>query len=302
MRAALAAVDASPAHSVILAPPPKAHVPFTLVAAGADGFAVHYGVQPLIVFSLPGMRATLGDGALGQFSAADLLRWSAPFALAQRGVILLHAACVAREGLALAMMAPGGTGKSTLAGALQRRGWQSVADDALYCGLDGHVDVRAEPLLRAWCRENAPSFAQTGMVDFEPLAVALETLASPALDGEELAEARSGYSTAFACSMAQPKLGGIAFLALPRNADATFTWHMLTPVTAFHYLVQHGFGAAPTSAAWRNEAEAYQALAGRVPSWSLRVPEGSDALAATVPVAAAQWLAWMQALPSVQRA
>lgn len=57
----------------------------------------------------------------------------APFALAlaPRGIYLLHASGVAIEGVALALAAPSGGGKSTLAAAAARNGLARLADDQL---------------------------------------------------------------------------------------------------------------------------------------------------------------------------
>ncbi|HSJ65989.1 MAG TPA: hypothetical protein VK922_19050 [Gemmatimonadaceae bacterium] len=49
--------------------------------------------------------------------------------LHQRGVLPLHASCVAIDGLAAAFAAPSGSGKSTLLAALLRRGAAFVSDD-----------------------------------------------------------------------------------------------------------------------------------------------------------------------------
>jgi hypothetical protein len=47
----------------------------------------------------------------------------------QRGVLVLHAATLARNGRAIAIAGPAGTGKSTLAGALCRLGFELMSDD-----------------------------------------------------------------------------------------------------------------------------------------------------------------------------
>jgi hypothetical protein len=49
--------------------------------------------------------------------------------LHQRGYLILHASCVARDGVAIAFAANSGTGKSTLAAAFISRGFGLIADD-----------------------------------------------------------------------------------------------------------------------------------------------------------------------------
>jgi len=49
--------------------------------------------------------------------------------LVRRGLLSFHAAALARNGRAILIMADKGAGKSTLSWALQRRGWQLLADD-----------------------------------------------------------------------------------------------------------------------------------------------------------------------------
>ena len=60
-------------------------------------------------------------------------------ALHQRGLLVLHASAVAGPGGAVAIAAHSGTGKSTTAGSLLRRGYRLLTDDVLA------VDLAAEP-------------------------------------------------------------------------------------------------------------------------------------------------------------
>jgi hypothetical protein len=56
----------------------------------------------------------------------------------------VHAAMIARDGVAVVLAGPTGRGKSTLAYAAGRRGWQVLADDGIY--------VQTSPALRLWGR------------------------------------------------------------------------------------------------------------------------------------------------------
>lgn len=62
----------------------------------------------------------------------------------RRGRVCLHAAAVAREGRAALLLGPKGSGKSTIAAALARRGWTTISDDWVPLIEDG-PEVRAVP-------------------------------------------------------------------------------------------------------------------------------------------------------------
>ena len=71
------------------------------------------------------------DPAAARSSVERALGAPLALALAPRGVYLLHASGLAVAGLALALAAPSGGGKSTLAAAGARRGLDRLADDQL---------------------------------------------------------------------------------------------------------------------------------------------------------------------------
>lgn len=89
-----------------------------------------------------------GSGAEHYFFHQALPLW-----LELRGVPVLHASAVARDGCAIALLGPSGGGKSTLCAAMIRLGWQFLGDDslALHGGKDGAwFSYPAPPLLRLW--------------------------------------------------------------------------------------------------------------------------------------------------------
>ncbi len=246
--------------------PIPTRVQVQIVAAPDGGFAVRHGNVTVIEFPLSGTRAAIDANAARYLPVSEILRLCAPFALAQRGLVLLHAGCAVREGKALCFIAPGGTGKSTITAALQHQGWQCISDDALLCDPDGHVDARAEILLRSWCRDSAPTVAAAGIADFESLATELIAL-----------RATKGHVETMA------RLRGIVFLRLPRASDGQFSSERVSPLNGFHELAQLSFGAAPGGAAWGHEARVYQGLANSIPLWSVRAPQGLDAMQHALP-------------------
>jgi len=62
-----------------------------------------------------------------------------------RGLLPLHASCLVRDGVAVAIAAERGTGKSTLGAALSARGWRPLADDVVLLAPDGDGRMMAWP-------------------------------------------------------------------------------------------------------------------------------------------------------------
>lgn len=112
------------------------------------------------------MTVTLGGVATYRLDPHDMLEiepepeptmdphgraWSGsvlPLLLAGRGSTVLHASGVVGAGGGLAIAAPSGTGKTTLAASLERRGWARFADDAVWIHLTdaGGVEARTLPI------------------------------------------------------------------------------------------------------------------------------------------------------------
>ena len=71
--------------------------------------------------------------------------------LRQRGRLVLHGSCVARDGLAVGFVGESGWGKSTLAASLVARGWHLLTDDLLVVdGIDSGapMSVPSHPSMR----------------------------------------------------------------------------------------------------------------------------------------------------------
>jgi hypothetical protein len=67
---------------------------------------------------------------------AYILGTAMAFILRQRGMLVLHASCVAREDMAIAFLGGSGWGKSTLASAFHQQGYRLITDDVMALCLD----------------------------------------------------------------------------------------------------------------------------------------------------------------------
>ena len=79
--------------------------------------------------------------------ALPLLEWSMNWCISTQAhqYLMLHAAVLAREGRALLLPAPPGSGKSTLCAALMHRGWQLLSDEVALIAPDS---LAIQPLCR----------------------------------------------------------------------------------------------------------------------------------------------------------
>ena len=121
------------------------------IVAGPDNFATF------------DTRSLSGFGFFSQKTAADhgvfryhFLEAAVYFLLAQRYVVPMHAACVARDGKGTLLCGASGSGKSTLSFACARAGWTYVADDCTWLlpGRDDREAIGKSHLARF--RDDAP--------------------------------------------------------------------------------------------------------------------------------------------------
>ena len=123
-----------------------------------DGAMVDFYVQ---VAATPGLRRWLrpqvqflADGVtpftpLPRAQALPMLEWGLNWCVTaySHHLLVLHAACVARDGRAVILPAPPGSGKSTLCAALVNRGWRLLSDELTLVDLDaGRVWGLARPV------------------------------------------------------------------------------------------------------------------------------------------------------------
>lgn len=141
--------------------------------------------------------------------------------LRQRGLLVLHASCVARDGKALAFMGQSGWGKSTLAAAFLGSGYRLVCDDLLAVDLS-----RAQP-------QAIPSSPRIRLLDDVGHAFKTTLGALPVRDG--LAKCELALEDAFEESPV-PLLG--LYVLEPGYTDCNEIIP-LTPTAASLQLVRH---------------------------------------------------------------
>lgn len=86
---------------------------------------------------------------LPQDQALPMIEWGLNWCVTaySHHVLVLHAASVAKNGHALILPAPPGSGKSTLCAAMVNRGWRLLSDELTVIRLDnGHINALARPV------------------------------------------------------------------------------------------------------------------------------------------------------------
>ena len=123
-----------------------------------DGDAILLRVPRLARFRISAGRSViveLEEGAVARDASAFVLGSAFGAVLHQRGMLVLHASAICRNGRAIAICGPSGAGKSTLAAALCQAGCSFVADDLCAVSLDterGPVVLPDGRQLKLWRR------------------------------------------------------------------------------------------------------------------------------------------------------
>ncbi|MDC6167832.1 HprK-related kinase A [Paucibacter sp. XJ19-41] len=174
---------------------------------------------------------------LPQAQALPMIEWGMNWCITaySHHLLVLHAASVAKNGRALILPAPPGSGKSTLCAALVNRGWRLLSDELTLIRLDtGQLQALARPVnlknqsidvIRSFAPE---AFLSAPVHDTTKGTVAL--MAPPADSVTEAAEParpcwmvlpsyRAGAATALT-----PMASGAAFMQL---ADNAMNYHIL---------------------------------------------------------------------------
>jgi HprK-related kinase A len=117
-------------------------VDFTVTIAGGRGWHRWFGRQA--VFEFDGSHPFI---PLPQDHAFPLLEWSMNWCISMLAhqYLLLHSAVIEREGCAVILPAPPGSGKSTLCAGLVNRGWRLLSDELALISL---ADASITPLGR----------------------------------------------------------------------------------------------------------------------------------------------------------
>lgn len=119
-------------------------VDYTVQIAGGSGFRRLLRRQA--VFKFDGSEPFI---PLPEDHAFPLLEWSMNWCIATHAhhYLLLHSAVMEREGCAVIMPAPPGSGKSTLCAGLVHRGWRLLSDElALISLLDASITPLGRPI------------------------------------------------------------------------------------------------------------------------------------------------------------
>lgn len=183
LRAGRLAIDAHPFIVRLKSDVPKALEDVRLMyadfpLADVDGFCdFHIEVRfepglrrwykPLARFSYDGRDAFMPLPAQHAFT---MIEWGLNWCVASHAhqYLVVHAAVLERNGRALLLPAPPGSGKSTLCAALTHRGWRLLSDELALCDMDtGLVHGMARPV-------NLKNASIPVIRGFEPAAVLTE--------------------------------------------------------------------------------------------------------------------------------
>lgn len=244
-------------------PAPDVMVPdFTVRLQPAQPWRRH--IRPSIFIAGDHWLADAAPMALAHGLLAAEMGMNLQMALGWRRHLLLHAACVERDGRALVITGESGSGKSTLAALLGERGWRLLGDE--FALLDPHSGA-IHPFPRLVSLKNAAIAPATERIPPDRLG--------PILDGTAKGRIRHLVPRAEAIArMAEP--AAPALLLLPRYGCAP-DQRTIAPGEAFVRLTQ-----ASTNYVALGEAgfTALTRFVTSVPAVALDYLDGASALAA----------------------
>lgn len=119
-------------------------IDFHVGVHGGDG--LRRWLRPQAIFSVDGVRPFT---PLPLDQAVPMLEWGMNWCITaySQHVLILHAASLSRNGRAVILPAPPGSGKSTLCAALAMRGWQLLSDELTILDLrTGAIQGLARPI------------------------------------------------------------------------------------------------------------------------------------------------------------
>ena len=164
--------------------------------------------------------------------AFPMLEWMLNYCVSSRahGYLIIHAAVVEKNGQAVILPAPPGSGKSTLCAALVSRGWRLLSDELTLIGLE---DQQLTPLPRPVSLKNASipimkAYAPDGLFTPSATDTAKGTVAH--MKAPDASVARAG----------EPARA--AWVVFPRyQAGAELTIDPIAPARAFMRVAENAF-------------------------------------------------------------
>jgi hypothetical protein len=182
-----------------------------------------------------------------------------PMVLHVRGHEVLHASAVRGRHGVVGFCAPSGTGKSTLAYALSRRGYTPWTDDALvFAPAAGSIETFPLPFNIYLRSASAHHFGTEAVVAGLPVGTT-----DPPCDGASLIS--------------------VCILSRASDGNEPVQIHRVSPLQALPHLLAHAYAfGVPSSERRRIMLQTYFHLAARVPVFDVRVAPGLEFLEAVL--------------------
>ncbi|WP_332876021.1 HprK-related kinase A [Massilia sp. S19_KUP03_FR1] len=169
--------------------------------------------------------------------AFPMLEWMLNYCVSSQahGYLIIHAAVVEKNGHAVILPAPPGSGKSTLCAALVSRGWRLLSDELTLIGLD---DQQLTPLPRPVSLKNASI----------PIMKAYAPAAAFTRSAMDTAKGTVAHLKAPDASVARAaETARAAWVVFPKyQADADVTVSPIAPARAFMRVAENAFNYSLT--------------------------------------------------------